>query len=93
MQRVGIVSWYRSDDFAPLMLIVSGREQPTAVRSLREVADALIAAWPIDDGKEYIAAVKTCLDAIQGNIPAKTARAALIRAAEEAGIPVAAFVH
>jgi hypothetical protein len=40
------------------------------------------------DGAEDIAAAKTCLDAIQGNIPAKVARAALIRAAEEAGVPV-----
>ncbi|QAS82520.1 DUF982 domain-containing protein (plasmid) [Rhizobium acidisoli] len=36
---------------------------------------------------------KTCLDAIRGNIPAKVARAALIRAAEEAGVPVVATVH
>lgn len=31
------------------------------IRSLGEVAEALIAAWPTDDGKEYIGAVKTCL--------------------------------
>jgi len=40
-----------------------------------------------------MAAVKTCLDAIYGNVPAKVARAALIRAAEEAGIPVIAVAH
>ena len=93
MQSVGIVNWHRSDDFAPLMLVISGREKPKTIRSVREVADALIAAWPTDDGKEYIAAIKTCLDAIQGNIPAKVARTALIRAAEEAGVPVVDFVH
>ena len=93
MQSVGIVNWHRSDDFAPLMLVISGSEKPKTIRSVREVADALIAAWPTDDGKEYIAAIKTCLDAIQGNIPAKVARTALIRAAEEAGVPVVDFVH
>ncbi|WP_425299267.1 DUF982 domain-containing protein [Rhizobium hidalgonense] len=72
--------------------MVSGQEKHRLIRSLREVAEALVAVWPTNDGKEYIAAVKTCLDAIQ-DIPAKTARAALIRAAEEAGIPVIAAVN
>ncbi|MGO7632676.1 DUF982 domain-containing protein [Rhizobium leguminosarum] len=93
MQRVGIVDWHRSEDFAPLMLVINGEEKHRVVRSLSEIAEALVAAWPTGDGKEYIAAIKTCLDAIQGNIPAKVARAALIRAAEEAGIPVIAVVH
>ncbi|RWX05006.1 DUF982 domain-containing protein [Rhizobium hidalgonense] len=93
MQTVGIVDWHGCEDFAPLMLVMSGQEKHRLIRSLGEVAEALVAAWPADDGREYIAAVKTCLDAIQGNIPAKTARDALIRAAEEAGIPVIAAVH
>jgi len=42
---------------------------------------------------EIIAAVKTCLDAICGDNPAKVARAALVRVADEAGIPVIAVVH
>lgn len=91
MQKIGIVDWRRSEDFAPVMLVIGGK--PRLVRSLHEVADALIAAWPTDDGKEYIAAIKTCLDAIQGNIPATVSRAALIHAAEEAGIRVIAVVH
>jgi hypothetical protein len=93
MQTVGIVDWHRSEDFAPLMLVMSGHENHRLIRSLGEIAEALVAAWPTDDGMEYVAAVKTCLDAIQGTIPAKAARTALIRAAEEAGIPVIAFVH
>ncbi|MDQ0562451.1 hypothetical protein QO004_004256 [Rhizobium mesoamericanum] len=93
MQRLGVMDWHRSEDFAPLMLVMSGKEEHRLVTSLREVAEALIVAWPTDDGEEYMAAVKICLDAIYGNIPAKAARAALIRAAEEAGIPVIAVVH
>ncbi|MGR9270945.1 DUF982 domain-containing protein (plasmid) [Rhizobium leguminosarum] len=93
MQAVGIVDWHRSEDFAPLVLVMSGQEKHRLIRSLREVAEALVAAWPTDDGKEYIAAVRTCLDAIKGNIPAKAARTALLRAAEEAGIPVIAVAH
>ncbi|WP_425376278.1 DUF982 domain-containing protein [Rhizobium vallis] len=75
------------------MLVMSGSEKHRLVRSLGEVADALINAWPTDDGEEYVAAVKTCLDAIQGNTQPKVARAALIRAATEAGIRVVAVVH
>lgn len=96
MPTVGLVDWHRNEDFAPVMLVMlvmSGQEKHRLVRSLREVADALVNAWPTDDGVEYVAAVKTCVDAIQGNISAKIARAALIRAAEEAGIPVVAVVH
>lgn len=93
MQTADIVDWRTSEDFAPLMLVMDGQEEHRLVRSLGEVAGALIAGWPTDDGREYIAAVKTCLDAIQGNISPKVARAALIRAAEEAGIRVIAVVH
>ncbi|RUM16890.1 DUF982 domain-containing protein [Rhizobium phaseoli] len=93
MPRLGLVNWRRNDDFAPLVLVMNGQEKNRLVRSLGEVAKALIVAWPGDDGKEYMDAVKTCLDAIYGNIPAEAARDALIRAAEEAGIPVIAAVH
>jgi len=93
MPRLGLVNWRRSDDFAPLVLVMSDEKENRLVRSLGEVAKALVVAWPSDDGKEYMTAVKTCLDAIYGTIPAKAARDALIRAAEEAGIPVIAAVH
>jgi hypothetical protein len=71
MQGVGVMDWRGSEDFVPLMLVLSGQEKHRLVRSLREIAEALIVAWPTDDGEEYMAAVKTCLDAIYGNIPAK----------------------
>lgn len=93
MPRLGLVDWRQSDDFPPLVLVMSGEEKNTFVRSLGEVAKVLVVAWPTDDGKDYMAAVKACLDAIYGNIPAKAARDALIRAAEEAGIPVIAVAH
>ncbi|MGO6984295.1 DUF982 domain-containing protein [Rhizobium leguminosarum] len=93
MPGPGLVNWRRSDDFAPLVLVMSGQERSRLVRSLGEVAKTLVVGWPTDDGKEYIEAVRSCLDAIRGNVPAKTARAALIRAAEEAGIPVIALIH
>ncbi|MBW9113512.1 DUF982 domain-containing protein [Rhizobium cauense] len=87
------MNWHRSDQFAPLMLLMGGREKYRLVSSLREVAETLIAAWPSDDGEEYMAAVKICLEAIHGKLSAQDAREALIRAADEAGIPVIRVVH
>jgi len=87
------MKWHRSDHFAPLMLVMGGREKYRLVGSLREVAEALIGDWPSDDGEEYMEAVKACLDAIHGKLSAQEAREALIRAADEAGIPVIRAVH
>ncbi|WP_307147230.1 DUF982 domain-containing protein [Rhizobium tibeticum] len=88
MQRVGVMKRDRSEEFAPLMLVMSGQKENRLVKSLRDMAKALILAWPSDDGEEYMIAVKTCLDALYGDVSVKDARAALIRAAEEAGILV-----
>jgi len=87
------MKWHRSDHFAPLMLVMGGREKYRLVGSLREVAEALIGDWPSDDGEEYVEAVKVCLDAIHGKLSAQEAREALIRAADEAGIPAIRAVH
>ncbi|WP_341875055.1 DUF982 domain-containing protein [Rhizobium grahamii] len=51
-----------------------------------------LSGWPLDDGEEYVAAAKACLDAIQGNLTAQEARAALTRAAAEAGVPLITVV-
>jgi len=66
---------------------------PTVRPSLREVADALVGECQSDDGEEYMETVKVCLDAIHGKLSAQEAREALIRAADEAGIPVIRVVH
>ncbi|CDM62424.1 MULTISPECIES: DUF982 domain-containing protein [Rhizobium] len=82
-----------SGEFVPLMLVMSGPEKYRLVRSIGDAADALIRAWPIDDGEDYVVAVRACLDALHGKISARDAREALIRAAEEAGISVITVVH
>ncbi|NLS06255.1 DUF982 domain-containing protein [Rhizobium sp. P32RR-XVIII] len=79
--------------FPPLMLVMSGSEKYRLVKSVGDAAEALFASWPFDDGEEYLVAVKTCLEALHGKTAAADARAALIRAAEEAGIPVITVVH
>ncbi|TAY61548.1 DUF982 domain-containing protein [Rhizobium ruizarguesonis] len=49
--------------------------------------------WPVDDGEEYLIAIRACRDAIHGEVPSEDAREALIRAADEAGISVITVVH
>lgn len=79
------MKWRTSEEFAPLMLVVSGSEKYKLVATLFQAAEMLTVSWPIDDGEEYLTAIRACL---HGEIPAQDARAALIRAADEASIPV-----
>ena len=90
---VDVMKRHRSEEFAPLMLVMGGQKENRLVRSLRDMAEALIIAWPLDDGDEYVTAVKACVDALQGDLPIEEARAALIRAAEEAEILVLGVIH
>ncbi|EJT03386.1 DUF982 domain-containing protein [Rhizobium sp. CCGE 510] len=87
------MKWCTSGEFVPLMLVVSGPEKYKLVATLVEAAEMLTVGWPIDDGEEYLVAIIACRDAIHGEIPAQDARAALIRAADEAGISVITAVH
>ena len=82
------MKWHTSAQFTPLMLVVSGSEKYKLVATLFQAAEMLTVSWPIDDGEEYLIAIRACRNAIHGEIPAQDARAALIRAADEAGIPV-----
>jgi hypothetical protein len=83
MQLVNLAKPAGSEEFLPLMLVMSGNP---LIRSLHDMATVLILAWPSDDGEKYLIAVKTCLDALCGDLPAREARDALVHAADEAGI-------
>ncbi|MBB4274287.1 hypothetical protein GGE12_002042 [Rhizobium mongolense] len=87
------MNWHKFGAFAPLMLVMNGSEKYRLVKSVGDAAEALFASWPLDDGEEYLVAVKTCLEALHGTASPAEARSALIRAAEEAGIPVITVVH
>lgn len=87
------MNWHRSEGFAPVMLLLGGREKHRLITSLREVAKALITAGPCDNGEEYMTAAKAYLDAIHGNLSPQDVHAALVRAAPEAGVSVITVVH
>ncbi|MBY3342888.1 DUF982 domain-containing protein [Rhizobium laguerreae] len=87
------MNWNTSSAFAPLGLALRGRATHRIVCTLGDGAHILITDWPSDDGEEYVAAVKACVDAISGQIAPEQFREALLRAAEEAGIAALSVVH
>ncbi|GES44325.1 MULTISPECIES: DUF982 domain-containing protein [Rhizobium] len=58
------------------------------VNSVHQVAELLLEHWPVANGEDYVAAVRVCLEAMLGAVPAEAVREALIKAAREAGISV-----
>jgi len=49
--------------------------------------------WPSDDGEEFLAAVKACLDVMTGRADPDQLRGAIIRAADEAGVTALTVLH
>jgi len=58
------------------------------INSVHQAAELLLEYWPVENGEEYVAAVRICLEAMLGAVPPETVREALIKAAREAGISV-----
>lgn len=58
------------------------------INSVHQVSELLLQHWPVENGEEYVAAVRVCLEAMLGAVPPEAVREALIRAAREAGISV-----
>ncbi|OWV81063.1 hypothetical protein ATY77_22740 [Rhizobium sp. R634] len=86
------MQWNTSADFAPLVLFVGGRRKHKIVRTLQDAAEVLMIDWPLDDGEEYVAAVKACADAVTGQAGMHELRELLLSAAREAGIAVLSVI-
>ncbi|EJT05840.1 DUF982 domain-containing protein [Rhizobium sp. CCGE 510] len=74
--------------FRPVGLASMGLGHYAVINSVWDAARTLLHEWPVDDGEDYFEAVKSCLDAIIGDLPPDEVRASFIRAAHEAGISV-----
>ncbi|AYG62698.1 DUF982 domain-containing protein [Rhizobium jaguaris] len=72
--------------FSAVTLVMGGTDGYRRVNSVREAAETLLEHWPIEDGEEYVTAVRICLDAMMGVTCPEAAREAFIKAAKEAGI-------
>jgi predicted RecB family endonuclease len=82
----------RYSAFAPIVLKFPNKQTHLVIRNLTEAARVLIEEWPLDDGEDYLVAVKACADALTGEIGAEALRQALVSAAIEAGIPALSLV-
>lgn len=85
--------WNTSSAFTPVGIILRGTATRRVVRTLGDAAHLLMKEWPSDDGEEYVAAVKACVDAITGKISPDQFREILLRAANEAGIAALTVVY
>ncbi|TAU80312.1 DUF982 domain-containing protein (plasmid) [Rhizobium leguminosarum] len=85
--------WNTSSAFTPVGFALRGPASRKIVWTLGDAARLLINDWPCDDGEEYVAAVKACVDALSGKIAPEQFREALLRAADEAGIAALSLVR
>ncbi|WP_434734505.1 DUF982 domain-containing protein (plasmid) [Rhizobium sp. YTUHZ044] len=84
--------WNTSSAFTPVGFALRGPKSRKIVWTLGDGARLLMNDWPCDDGEEYMAAVKACVDAITGKIAPEQFREVLLRAADEAGIRTLSLV-
>ena len=82
-----------SDEFPAIRLLFGGAQRYKLVQTVADAAMVLVEDWPCDDGEEYINALVVCLNAYQHAVPARAAREALIRAADEVRIPHLSIVR
>jgi hypothetical protein len=87
------MEWDTSIEFDPVILILHNPDRLLSVRTAIGAANALMKEFPCDDGEEFLAAIRICIDVVNGNADPWELRAAIIRAAEEAGITAIAVLH
>ncbi len=87
------MEWDTPIEFAPVILMFKDPERVFSIRTAMGAANALIREFPCDDGEEFLLAIKLCLDVVKGTADPEQLRAAIIRAAEEAGVTAIAVLH
>ncbi|MBB3441251.1 DUF982 domain-containing protein [Sinorhizobium sp. B11] len=87
------MKWDTSASFDPVILVFKDGNRRLIVRTVGEAANALMREWPSDDGEEFLAAVKACLDVMTGRADPDQLRGAIIRAADEAGVTALTVLH
>ncbi|MBB3656543.1 hypothetical protein FHX15_001771 [Rhizobium sp. BK650] len=87
------MKWDTSASFDPVILLFDDGDKRVVVRTVGEAANALMKDFPSDDGEEFLSAVKACLDVMTGKAEPDQLRAAIIRAADEAGVTALVVLH
>ncbi|MFS2175474.1 DUF982 domain-containing protein [Rhizobium pisi] len=87
------MEWDTTIEFAPVILLFKDPDRLFSVRTAIGAANMLIKEFPSDDGEEFLAAIEICLDVVMGNTDPEQLRAAIIRAADEAGVTAITVLH
>ncbi|WP_458386243.1 DUF982 domain-containing protein [Rhizobium pisi] len=87
------MKWDTFKPLEPIVLVFPDKQNRRSVRTARDAAEVLLQDWPHDDGEQYYAAVKVCLDVIIGRGEPCELRTAMLRAASEAGVITIAVIH
>ncbi len=69
-----------------IILSLAAGKNRKVVRTVRDAAQLLLSDWPADDGEEFFAAVRTCLEVLTGERQPEILHEAIVRAAREAGV-------
>lgn len=80
------MEWDTSIEFDPVILLFKDPDRIFSIRTAMGAANALINEFPCNDGEAFLAAIEICLDVVKGNAGPEQLRAAIIRAANEAGV-------
>jgi len=80
------MEWDTSIEFDPVILLFRNPDRIFSVSTAIGAANALINEFPCNDGEAFLAAIEICLDVVKGNAGPEQLRAAIIRAANEAGV-------
>jgi hypothetical protein len=73
---------------SPVMLACKRSGQYFVITNTQEALDMLSATWPVSEGAAFIEALEICNAVLDGRRAAIDARYALLKAADEAGVPV-----
>ncbi|PTE22523.1 hypothetical protein C5F48_06665 [Cereibacter changlensis JA139] len=86
----GSMVWSRLDWHTPVFLNLPGAADPEPILAVDEASEFLANRWPAEKTAVYWEAANLCRRCIHGQVGPLEARDALVAAAEEAGIHMAA---
>lgn len=74
--------------FPPVGVTLPGEVLCQFVNSVEDAARLLLTDWPVDDGEDFLTAIKACLDGLHDKALVSDVRAAFVSAAREADLTV-----
>ncbi|THV12839.1 DUF982 domain-containing protein [Rhizobium rhizophilum] len=70
----------------PVELLIEDSSHFQCIKNSRDAVACMATSWPVRHDREYAAARRACLMALDGKLSSTRARSAFVAAAEKAGI-------